>query len=89
MKFKELKALPAAELREKSLELYKELIKDNAQVAIGTVPKNPRKLRLAKKTIAKIAMILATPKTAPAAQPAKAQPKAAPTAKPKSEALKQ
>lgn len=59
MKFKELKALPETELREKSLELSKELIKENAQVAIGTVPKNPRKLRLAKKTIAKIMMILA------------------------------
>ena len=58
MKFKELKALPAAELRDKVIELRKELMKDNAQVAIGTVPKNPRKLRLAKKTIARIEMIL-------------------------------
>lgn len=59
MKFKELKAMPQTELREKILELKKELMKENAQVAIGTVPKNPRKLRLAKKTIAKINTILA------------------------------
>jgi large subunit ribosomal protein L29 len=58
MKFNELKALPAAELREKMLELRKELMKENAQVAIGTVPKNPRKLRNAKKTIARIELIL-------------------------------
>jgi ribosomal protein L29 len=59
MKFKELKTLPPAELRSKALELKKELMKENAQVAIGTVPKNPRKLRLAKKTIARIETILA------------------------------
>jgi large subunit ribosomal protein L29 len=59
MKFKELKALPEAELQGKLLELRRELMKENAQVAIGTVPKNPRKLRLAKKTVAKIMMILA------------------------------
>ena len=66
IKFKELAAMPHAELRAKHLELKKELIKENAQVAIGTVPKNPRKLRHAKKTIAKIEMILARPQTKPA-----------------------
>ncbi len=59
MKFKELKALPPAELKSKMLELKKDLMKENAQVAIGTVPKNPRKLRLAKKTIARIETVLA------------------------------
>ena len=84
MKFKELKALPQTDLREKILELRKELIKENAQVAIGTVPKNPRKLRLAKKTIARIETILAIkPNVAPAA-PAKA----AAVAPKKTEALK-
>jgi ribosomal protein L29 len=34
-------------------------MKENAQVAIGTVPKNPRKIRNQKKTIAKIEMLLA------------------------------
>ncbi len=66
MKFKELKALPASELNNKLSELQRELMKENAQVAIGTVPKNPRKLRISKKTIAKIKMILAsTPTEAP------------------------
>jgi large subunit ribosomal protein L29 len=59
MKFKELKAMQPSDLREKALELRKELMKENAQVAIGTVPKNPRKLRIAKKTIARIETILA------------------------------
>ena len=59
MKFKELKALPVADLQNKLVELRKELMKENAQVAIGTMPKNPRKLRLAKKTIAKIQMLVA------------------------------
>ncbi len=59
MKFKELKALPVADLQNKLLELKKELMKENAQVAIGTMPKNPRKLRVAKKTIARINMIMA------------------------------
>jgi len=77
MKFKELKAMPQAELRGKIVELRKELMKENAQVAIGTVPKNPRKLRLAKKTIARIETILAVVQTKPAEQKASA-PKEAP-----------
>jgi ribosomal protein L29 len=60
MKFKELKAMQPADLKEKKFELGKELMKENAQVALGTVPKNPRKLRLAKKTIARINTILAS-----------------------------
>ncbi len=73
MKFKELKAMQPTDLKEKQVELRKELMKDNAQVAIGTVPKNPRKIRNAKKTIARIEMILAgAAKSAPAeTKPAK------------------
>jgi ribosomal protein L29 len=59
MKIKELRTLGETELKQKMLELYKELMKDNAQVATGTIPKNPGKLRLAKKTIARINMLLA------------------------------
>ncbi len=58
MKIKELRAIPEIELKQKRQELYKELMKDNAQVATGTIPKNPGKLRLAKKTIARINTIL-------------------------------
>jgi large subunit ribosomal protein L29 len=71
MKFKELKALSEQELRDKSLELKRELMKENAQVAIGTVPKNPRKLRLAKKTIARITMLLVDKSSARAAEGSK------------------
>jgi large subunit ribosomal protein L29 len=69
MKFKELKSMQPSDLKEKALELRKELMKENAQVAIGTVPKNPRKLRNAKKTIARINTILSgAAKSAPAKQ---------------------
>ncbi len=59
MKFKELKSMHADELKLKLGELRKDLIKDNAQVATGTIPKNSNKIRLAKKAIARILMILA------------------------------
>ena len=59
MKVKELRTLGEPELKQKMTELYKELMKDNAQVATGTIPKNPGKLRLAKKTIARIKTLLA------------------------------
>ena len=59
MKIKELKALPKTELAQKKAELYKELIKENAQIAIGTTPKNPGKIKLTKKTIARINTLLA------------------------------
>jgi len=58
MKFKDLKAIPKLELSEKLLELKRELIKENAQVAIGTIPKSPGKLKQTKKTIAKIKTLL-------------------------------
>lgn len=58
MKSKEIRAIGEIEMKEKLNELYKELMKDNAQVATGTVPKNPGKLRRAKKTIAQIKTIL-------------------------------
>jgi ribosomal protein L29 len=59
MKFKELKAMPAEELKIKLNDIQKDLIKDNAQVATGTIPKNPSRIRLAKKSIARIKMLLA------------------------------
>ena len=59
MKIKELRGLEKGDLLEKKKSLEKDLMKDNAQVAIGTPPKNPGKLRLAKRTIARINTILA------------------------------
>lgn len=42
------------ELEAKILELRKELMKLNAQVAVGATPKNPMQIKQAKKTIARI-----------------------------------
>jgi len=58
MKIKELRALGKEELNNKMNEIYKELMKDNAQIATGTIPKNPGKIKVAKKTIARIKTIL-------------------------------
>lgn len=54
MRFKEIKAMDDAQLKEKLMEVKKELIKSNGQVATGTAPKNTGQLRQMKKTIAKI-----------------------------------
>ena len=62
MKIKELKALSQNDLNSKKTELYKELMKDNAQISTGTIPKNPGKIRLAKKTIARINTLLSQKK---------------------------
>ena len=61
MKIKDLKALPEEELKSKRIELLTELIKERAQVATGTVSKNPSRINLTKKTIARINTILANP----------------------------
>lgn len=58
MKFKEIKSMPQPELQEKLKELQMELIKMNSQVATGTTPKSPGKIKETKKTIAKIKSIL-------------------------------
>lgn len=57
MKSKELKAMNEQDLGNKVVELKKELMKLNSQIAIGTVPKNPGKVSEIKKTIAKILTI--------------------------------
>lgn len=54
MNIEELKNLNEKELGEKISELRKELIKINAQVAIGTQIKNPGQISQIKKTIARI-----------------------------------
>ena len=57
MKSKEIRGMDKNTLNEKILELKKELIKMNAQVAIGTALKNPGQVRKIKKTIARILTI--------------------------------
>ena len=54
MRYKELKALGSKELEAKKNELLLTLMKENAQVAIGTIPKSPGILKEHKKTIARI-----------------------------------
>ncbi len=45
------------DLENKLVELKKELMKINSQVATGTIPKNPGKIRVIKRTIARILTI--------------------------------
>jgi large subunit ribosomal protein L29 len=54
MKQKEIISLSVPELNSKLNELRKNLMKENAQIAIGTTPKSPGIVRSMKKTIAKI-----------------------------------
>ncbi len=54
MKRKEIRTAPKAELENKLTELKKELMKQKAQIRIGTTPANPGKIRQMKKMIAKI-----------------------------------
>lgn len=58
MKAKELRSLTKKDLETKLDELKKELVKSNAQIATGTVPKSPGQIKQMKKTIAKILTIL-------------------------------
>jgi len=53
MKIKELRGLSKEDTKKRLGELRKELIKHNAQIATGTVPKSPGQVRQTKKTIAK------------------------------------
>jgi len=58
IKNEELRKLNNSELQSKLLEMKKDLIKVNAQVAAGTVPENPGNVRNIKKTVARIHTIL-------------------------------
>ncbi len=57
MKAKELKVMNELDLEKKMTELKKELMKVNSQIAIGTLPKSPGKVKEMKRTIAKILTI--------------------------------
>ena len=57
MKSKELKVMNEQDLDSKIIELKKELMKTYSQIAIGTIPKSPGKVKEMKKTIAKILTI--------------------------------
>ncbi|MBI2143384.1 50S ribosomal protein L29 [Candidatus Woesearchaeota archaeon] len=55
---KEIRTLSEDALKSRIVELRKELMKYNAQVAIGTIPKNPGAIRKGKRMIARILTIL-------------------------------
>lgn len=57
MKVKELRLMNEFDLENRIIELKKELMKVNSQIAIGTVPKSPGKVKEIKRTIAKILTI--------------------------------
>ena len=57
MKAKELMMMSKPDLENKLVELKKELMKINSQIAIGTALKNPSKVKEIKRTIAKILTI--------------------------------
>jgi len=58
MKNKELKKINANELASKLVELKKELMKYRAQIATGTPPQNPGRVKLVRKTIARMNFML-------------------------------
>ncbi|MBI2664747.1 50S ribosomal protein L29 [Candidatus Woesearchaeota archaeon] len=60
---KELSNLKSEALESRLLELQKELMKLRSQVASGTIPKSSGKIRLIKKTIARINTINTRRKT--------------------------
>jgi len=54
MNYKEIKSMTKADKKEKEAELRKELMKLYAQVATGTNPESPGKIKQIKKTLARI-----------------------------------
>ncbi|MFT4343182.1 MAG: 50S ribosomal protein L29 [Candidatus Woesearchaeota archaeon] len=59
MKTKELRSMNATELAKKLVDLQKEMVKFNAQVASGSSLKSPSLVRNTKRTIARIHQELA------------------------------
>jgi large subunit ribosomal protein L29 len=58
IKNNELRQMSLKQLDEKLLDVRKDLIKINAQIASGTVPENPGNVRNVKKTVARILTIM-------------------------------
>ncbi len=58
IKNNELRQMTVDQLSKKLVEVKKDLIKINAQVAAGTVPENPGNVRNVKKTVARILTIM-------------------------------
>ena len=56
----ELKNMNVKALQTKLDDLKKELVRLNAQIKMGTTPENPGKIKIIKKTIARIITLLKT-----------------------------
>jgi len=54
MKFKDIKKMPKDELTKKLFDMKTELMKLNAQIAVGTTPKNTKEVRDIKRALAKV-----------------------------------
>jgi len=65
MKIKDLNSMSREDLNSKLIELRKELVKQNAQIATGTIPKSPGQLKEIKKTIARILTLANSQKNKP------------------------
>ncbi len=55
---KDLKNMSKEDLKIKLHDIRKELIKENAQIAVGTTPKSPGQIKQMKKTVARIMQLL-------------------------------
>jgi large subunit ribosomal protein L29 len=51
---KEIKQMSEKEIQNKINELKKQLMRINAQIAVGTTPESPGKVKTVKRTIAKL-----------------------------------
>lgn len=58
MKTSELQMMDDEELEDNLEEVQMELMKSNAQIALGSTPENPGKVKALKKTVAKIKTLL-------------------------------
>lgn len=58
MKAREIREIKETELKSKLEELRKELMKYNSQISTGTPPENPGRVKMIKKTIARINLIM-------------------------------
>ena len=54
VKVKDIHAMGVEDINTRIKDLKKELIKEKAQIATGTAPKNPHKIRQIRKTIARM-----------------------------------
>ena len=58
LKIKEITAMNEEDLKNRLVEIRKDLIKQNAQIATGTTPKSPGQVKQMKKTIARILTVM-------------------------------